>query len=154
MKADHDELRRLAEAAFEPRPSPDTVVRETRISAAQPGPVVVMDARDILALLDERDALKKYEKMAFRLTDAMTRWGWSHCTAEVELIESVDALIAQRDALEQLASKGRMMAGTSKPPEVHWRRATRDELAVELAKQIAINDALERRVAELEEHGP
>ena len=52
-QADHDELRRLAEAALEPHPSPDTVVRETRISAAQPGPVVVMDARDILALLDE-----------------------------------------------------------------------------------------------------
>ena len=47
--------------------------------------------------------LADLEKRNQNITDAMTRWGWSHCTTEKELIEQIDFILAQRDIYKENA---------------------------------------------------
>ena len=50
----------------------------------------------------ERD---KMQAALDRLTDWMTGKGWSHCTTEVELMEQVDDIEAERDRLRAANEK-------------------------------------------------
>ena len=39
--------------------------------------------------------LASLEKRNQNITDAMNRWGWSHCTTEKELIEQIDFILGE-----------------------------------------------------------
>ena len=42
---------------------------------------------------DEREALERLNRFADAIAKACERWGWTHATTEVELIESIDDLL-------------------------------------------------------------
>jgi hypothetical protein len=80
--------------------------------------IVELDDK-VAALKEKISELLPYEKFAMQLTDACTRWGWSHCTAGPELIEQVDYILTQLEAAENsLHSTQDLLAAA----ERRWKR--------------------------------
>ena len=52
--------------------------------------------------------LASLEKRNQNITDAMNRWGWSHCTTEKELIEQIDFILGELAEREWVSVEDRL----------------------------------------------
>ena len=97
-------------------------------------------------LLAERDKLQA----AFdRLTDWMTTKGWFHCTTELELMEQVDWIAAERDLL--LAANAAL--ATALQEISHLQRDKCENASAEILFML-LDNKVDIALSALKAHGP
>lgn len=128
-----EEIRRWLNRTFEVPPSPV-------------GSLAISHANYLLTMLDEaREQTDRYERGWWKMAQAMQCWGWSHCTAEKEVIEQID------DTLTQLEAAKQREAGFHKHIEKLYTEINDAEVRLERYRQafgdLTLGDAIDQALA-------